>query len=40
LQTKGFIRYEDLPLETKDGRSMDVEFVSNVYTVDGDKVIQ
>lgn len=40
LQTKGFIRYEDLPLETKDGRSMDVEFVSNVYTVDGDRVIQ
>jgi len=40
LQDKGFIRYEDLPLETKDGRSMDVEFVSNVYTVDGDKVIQ
>jgi two-component system sensor histidine kinase UhpB len=27
-------------VETKDGRSMDVEFVSNVYTVDGDRVIQ
>lgn len=40
LQDKGFIRYEDLPLETKDGRSMDVEFVSNVYMVDGEKVIQ
>jgi PAS domain S-box-containing protein len=40
LQAKGFIRYEDLPLETKDGRSMAVEFVSNVYTVDGDQVIQ
>lgn len=40
LKAKGFIRYEDLPLETKDGRSMDVEFVSNVYTVDGDRVIQ
>jgi PAS domain S-box-containing protein len=40
LQTKGFIRYEDLPLETKDGRSMAVEFVSNVYAVDGSKVIQ
>ena len=40
LQTKGFIRYEDLPLETKDGRSMDVEFVSNVYTVDDARVIQ
>jgi PAS domain S-box-containing protein len=40
LQAKRFIRYEDLPLETKDGRSMDVEFVSNVYAVDGDQVIQ
>ena len=40
LQAKGFIRYEDLPLETKDGQSMDVEFVSNVYMVDGDKIIQ
>jgi len=40
LQTKGSIRYEDLPLETKDGRHIDVEFVSNVYTVDHQKVIQ
>jgi PAS domain S-box-containing protein len=40
LQTKGFIRYEDLPLETRDGRSKDVEFVSNVYIVDSGKVIQ
>ena len=27
-------------METKDGRSMAVEFVSNVYSVDGDQVIQ
>lgn len=40
LQTKGYIRYKDLPLETKDGRSVDVEFVSNVYMVDTQKVIQ
>ena len=40
LQTKGYIRYSDLPLETKDGRSMEVEFVSNVYQVNGQKVIQ
>jgi PAS domain S-box-containing protein len=40
LQNKGYIRYEDLPLETKDGNRMDVEFVSNVYTIDGEKVIQ
>ncbi|MFZ0860904.1 MAG: PAS domain S-box protein [Candidatus Sulfotelmatobacter sp.] len=40
LQTKGVIRYEDLPLETKDGRRIEVEFVSNVYTVDGAQVVQ
>ena len=31
LQAKGYIRYEDLPLKTKDGRLINVEFVSNVY---------
>jgi PAS domain S-box-containing protein len=40
LQSKGYIRYEDLPLETKDGRHIAVEFVSNVYLVDHTKVIQ
>jgi PAS domain S-box-containing protein len=40
LQTKEYIRYEDLPLETKDGRRIEVEFVSNVYSVDGKKTIQ
>jgi PAS domain S-box-containing protein len=40
LQTKGIIRYEDLPLETKDGRQIAVEFVSNVYTVDETLVVQ
>jgi len=40
LQEKGYIRYKDLPLQTKDGRSVDVEFVSNVYMVDKQKVIQ
>jgi PAS domain S-box-containing protein len=40
LQEKGYIRYEDLPLESKDGRTMEVEFVSNAYTIDGGKVIQ
>ena len=40
LQTKKYIRYEDLPLETKDGKSMEVEFVSNVYNVDHTTVIQ
>jgi two-component system, cell cycle sensor histidine kinase and response regulator CckA len=40
LQAKGIIRYDDLPLETKDGRRIAVEFVSNVYTVGGTRVIQ
>ncbi len=40
LQGKGYVRYNDLPLETKDGRFMAVEFVSNVYLVNHHKVIQ
>ena len=40
LQSKGYIRYEDLPLETRDGRRIDVEFVSNVYLVNHKTVIQ
>ena len=40
LQSIGYIRYDDLPLETKDGRRIDVEFVSNLYAVGERKVIQ
>jgi PAS domain S-box-containing protein len=40
LKEKGYIRYEHIPLETKTGQSRAVEFVSNVYAVDGTKVIQ
>jgi len=40
LQTKKYIRYEDLPLKTKEGRQIEVEFVSNLYDVDQKKVIQ
>jgi signal transduction histidine kinase len=40
LQREAYVRYEDLPLETSDGRSISVEFVSNVYQVNGGKVIQ
>ncbi|MEI8349473.1 MAG: PAS domain S-box protein [Candidatus Omnitrophota bacterium] len=40
LQTKEYIRYEDLPLERKDGKLIDVEFVSNVYKIGSQKVIQ
>jgi PAS domain S-box-containing protein len=40
LQENEYIRYEDLPLKTKDGRLIQVEFVSNVYLVGSEKVIQ
>jgi len=40
LKRDGYIRYEDLPLETREGRRAEVEFVSNVYDVDGCTVIQ
>jgi len=39
LQSKGYVRYKDLPLETKEGRQVAVEFVSNVYLVNDKKVI-
>jgi PAS domain S-box-containing protein len=35
-----YIRYEDLPLETATGARIHVEFVGNVYSVDGKEVIQ
>ena len=40
MQEKEYIRYEGLPLKTKDGGLIQVEFVSNVYWVGGEKVIQ
>ena len=40
LQRTGYVRYEDLPMETKAGRSVSVEFVSNVYQANGHRVIQ
>jgi PAS domain S-box-containing protein len=40
LQDYEYIRYDDLLLETRDGQSITVEFVSNVYLVDHHKVIQ
>jgi diguanylate cyclase (GGDEF)-like protein len=40
LQKKEYVRYENLPLETKAGQHIQVEFVSNVYLVNGWRVIQ
>jgi two-component system CheB/CheR fusion protein len=40
LQHKEIVRYENLPLETANGRKINVEFVSNVYLVASTRVIQ
>ncbi|MFO8058613.1 MAG: PAS domain S-box protein, partial [bacterium] len=40
LQDEGYIRYENLPLQTKDGRHIDVEFISNIYMVEDKNIIQ
>ncbi len=40
LQQTEYVRYDDLPLKTADGRKIDVEFVSNMYLVNNHKVIQ
>lgn len=40
LQKDGYIRYEELPLKAKSGRILNVEFISNVYPVNGSKIIQ
>jgi diguanylate cyclase (GGDEF)-like protein/PAS domain S-box-containing protein len=40
LQTDGYVRYKDLPLKTKSGTEIAVEFVSNTYDCEGIKVIQ
>ena len=40
LKKSGYIRYEDIPLETRDGWRMDVEFISNAYLVGEKKIIQ
>jgi PAS domain S-box-containing protein len=40
LQEKGYIRYDSLPLMSRDGNSVEVEFVSNVYMAGAQQVIQ
>lgn len=40
LQAKGYVRHDHLPLEARDGRTIEVEFVSNIYPVGGATVIQ
>jgi diguanylate cyclase (GGDEF)-like protein/PAS domain S-box-containing protein len=40
LQGKGYVRYENLPLRTKNGASINVEFLANSYDCEGVKIIQ
>ena len=40
LQQTEYIRYENLPLRRRDGKQIQVEFVSNVYWVEKHTVIQ
>jgi two-component system cell cycle sensor histidine kinase/response regulator CckA len=40
LKETGYIRYDDMPLETKAGGRRELEFVSNVYIEGARKVIQ
>ena len=40
LRQQGYLRYENLTLETSDGRKIAVEFVSNVYQAGDRNVIQ
>ena len=40
LQKTKYVRYDNLPIETIDGRNIHVEFVSNVYLVGKKEVIQ
>lgn len=40
LQSHGYLRYEHLPLESKDGRRIEVEVVANAYQENSTSVIQ
>jgi PAS domain S-box-containing protein len=40
LQQKGYVRYENLPLESRIGHKIEVEFVSNVYAENHHQVVQ
>lgn len=40
LQQTEYVCYENLPLETADGHKIDVEFISNIYSVNNHRVIR
>ena len=40
MQKQGYVRYEHLPLEAKNGKTVEVEFISNIYLVGHHAVAQ
>jgi len=40
LQEKGYVRYDNLPLVSRSGKKVEVEFVSNVYEENRNQVVQ
>jgi PAS domain S-box-containing protein len=40
LKTNGYIRFEDMPIQRRNGKITEVEFISNVYLENKTKVIQ
>lgn len=40
LQEQGYVRYENLPLQSRSGHKVEVEFVSNVYAENQHQVVQ
>jgi len=40
LKTNGYIRFEDMPIKRRNGSKVEVEFISNVYLENENKVIQ
>jgi len=40
LKVKGYVRFEDMPIQKQNGEITEVEFISNVYLANNKKVIQ
>jgi PAS domain S-box-containing protein len=40
LKTNGYIRFEDMPIQKRNGKITEVEFICNVYSANNTKVIQ
>jgi len=40
LKANGYVRIEDMPVQRRNGKKTEVEFVGNVYLVSNTKVIQ